>query len=151
MLPCTAKLSELKYKPVGIILGGGPYSVYDKDAPHTDPAFFDLGVPILGICYGMHILAHQLGGHVQLTDARREYGPATLEVCADALENPALARIFSGIRATQAQTDALDPTSDVLRMPVLMSHGDSVDRLPEGFEVLASSEWRRCSSGDREP
>src|SRR6185503_12244085 len=83
---------------------------------------------------------HQLGGHVQLTDGRREYGPATLEVLPQALSNPMLARVFTGISATPAQTEHLNQPEDTLRLPVWMSHGDSVDRLPAGFQVLASSE-----------
>lgn len=57
MLPCTQKLSELFWKPKGIILSGGPYSVYWDDAPHVDPAVFDLDIPILGICYGLQEIA----------------------------------------------------------------------------------------------
>ncbi len=88
----------------------------------------------------MHLLAHQLGGHVQPASGRREYGPATLEVLPAALENPALARIFAGISATPAQTEQLNQPMHTLRLPVWMSHGDSVDELPTGFQILASSE-----------
>src|SRR5580698_10273675 len=79
VLPCTAKLDEVRaLEPVGIILSGGPSSVYDKDAPYCDPKVLDFGVPVLGICYGMQWLAHTLGGKVERAE-RREYGPAQLE------------------------------------------------------------------------
>ncbi|OJA15845.1 hypothetical protein AZE42_09900 [Rhizopogon vesiculosus] len=55
LMPCTTKLTDLKFKPKGIILSGSPYSVYDDDAPHADPGIYDLGVPILGICYGLQV------------------------------------------------------------------------------------------------
>ncbi len=58
MLPCTQKISELDFTPKGIILSGGPYSVYEEGSPSVDPAVFDLGVPILGVCYGMQLLAY---------------------------------------------------------------------------------------------
>ena len=144
LLPATTTLAHLQEKThleiKGFILSGGPSSVYDDNAPVCDPAILASGLPILGICYGMHILAHQLGGHVQLAHGKREYGPATLEVLPEALSNPLLARIFTNINATPAQTEALDQPTDALRLPVWMSHGDSVDRLPPGFQVLASSE-----------
>jgi GMP synthase (glutamine-hydrolysing) len=61
MLPCTQAYANLGWKPAGIILSGGPYSVYEKNSPHADPAFFELGVPILGICYGLQEIAYRLG------------------------------------------------------------------------------------------
>src|SRR6266851_7537797 len=144
LLPASTTLAQLQEKNhldiKGFILSGGPSSVYDENAPSCDPAILASGLPVLGICYGMHLLAHQLGGHVHLTTGHREYGPASLEVRPEALSNPTLARIFSGISATPAQTEYLDRPADVLRLPVWMSHGDSVDRLPAGFQVLASSE-----------
>lgn len=144
LVPASTTLAQLQERThldiKGFILSGGPSSVYDQGAPSCDPAILSSGLPVLGICYGMHLLAHQLGGHVHPTGGRREYGPATLEVLPDALANPALARIFEGIRATEAQTEHLNPPASPLRLPVWMSHGDSVDRLPAGFQVLASSE-----------
>jgi GMP synthase (glutamine-hydrolysing) len=144
LVPATTTLAQLQaadhLEIKGFILSGGPSSVYDENAPACDPAILASGLPILGICYGMHLLAHQLGGHVHLTTGRREYGPATLEVQPEALSNPALARIFEGINPTPAQTEHLDQPSSALRLPVWMSHGDSVDRLPAGFQVLASTE-----------
>ena len=82
MLPCTQKISELGWTPKGVILSGGPYSVYAEDAPHVDHAIFDLNVPILGICYGMQELAWINGKQVGRGD-KREYGPATLKVIDD--------------------------------------------------------------------
>src|SRR6266850_4467526 len=73
----AADVSELK--PNGIILSGGPASVYDKGAPQVDPQVFSLGIPVLGICYGMQLMAHHLGGEVEFS-ARREYGHAILRV-----------------------------------------------------------------------
>ncbi len=144
LVPATTTLAQLQARDhldiKGFILSGGPSSVYDENAPSCDPAILASGLPVLGICYGMHILAHQLGGHVHLTSGRSEYGPATLEVRREVLNNPNLARIFAGIDASPAQTDKLVQPTDLLRLPVLMSHGDSVDRLPAGFAVLASTE-----------
>ncbi|MBC8144817.1 MAG: gamma-glutamyl-gamma-aminobutyrate hydrolase family protein, partial [bacterium] len=65
--------------PVGIILPGGPSSVYEDGAPHSDPAIFDLGTPVLGLCYGLQLIAHQLGGEVN-SSARKEFGRAHLHV-----------------------------------------------------------------------
>src|SRR2546425_3760026 len=126
----------------GFILSGGPASVYDEQAPACDPAILDSGLPVLGICYGMQLLAHQLGGHVAPASGRREYGPAILETLAGAASDQRYFRIFEGIDTTPAQTNPLDQPGAVtsLRMPVWMSHGDSVDMLPNGFKVLACTD-----------
>ena len=80
VLPFNASLDEIRsYSPVGIILSGGPSSVYDKDAPQADKSVFDLGVPVLGICYGLQFMVYALGGKV-LPAAKREYGHAKVEM-----------------------------------------------------------------------
>ncbi|MGH2482374.1 MAG: glutamine-hydrolyzing GMP synthase, partial [Ktedonobacteraceae bacterium] len=144
LLPATTTLAQLQEQDhleiKGFILSGGPASVFDEDAPRCDPAILHSGLPVLGICYGMHLLAHQLGGRVHPASGSREYGPATLEVLPEIAAKRALARIFEGITPTEAQTERLDEPAETLRLPVWMSHGDSVDRLPEGFEVLARTE-----------
>ncbi|KAJ4396927.1 GMP synthase (glutamine-hydrolyzing) [Gnomoniopsis smithogilvyi] len=121
MLPCTAKLSELKYKPVGLILGGGPYSVYDPAAPHADPAFFDLDIPILGICYGQQELAHRMHKDNVVAGVNREYGSA--ELTAKSI-NAHVDRLFQGLESS---------------MKVWMSHGDKLAKLPEGFHTIATT------------
>lgn len=117
MLPCTQKIADLSWTPKGIILSGGPYSVYADDAPHVDHAIFDLNVPILGICYGMQELAWINGKGVARGD-KREYGQATLTV--DDKECP----LFKGVTDSQ----------------VWMSHGDKLHDLPTGFKIVATSE-----------
>jgi GMP synthase (glutamine-hydrolysing) len=107
------------FAPRGIILSGGPSSVYDADAPRIDPGIFDLGIPVLGICYGMQLLAHHLGGKVT-GSPRREYGRARVQIRRDS-------RLTRGF-AVGEQAD------------VWMSHGDSVTALPPGFERLAESD-----------
>jgi GMP synthase (glutamine-hydrolysing) len=117
VLPCNAKLEEIRsYSPLGIILSGGPSSVYDKDAPVADPRVFDLGVPVLGICYGLQYMAHALGGKVSPAD-KKEYGHAKVEL-------QARSRLFEGLPKVLA---------------VWMSHGDSADQLPPGFNLTAQS------------
>lgn len=131
LVPATTTLAELQRNPQldikGFILSGGPASVYDEGAPTCDPAILRCGLPVLGICYGMQLLAHQLGGHVFHSSEQREYGPATIEVTAEAAYDPQVFRIFAGIDAP-------------LCLRVWMSHGDSVAKLPPGFKVLACSE-----------
>ena len=105
------------FGPKGIILSGGPASVHDVGAPALDPAVFELGVPILGICYGMQLLAHQMNGAVERAD-RREYGPATIDVVAESA-------LFKDV-----ETEATR---------VWMSHGDRILKLPTGFTLLARS------------
>lgn len=144
LVPANTTLAQLQENShldiKGFILSGGPSSVYDEHAPSCDPAILASGLPVLGICYGMHLLAHQLGGHVHPASGKHEYGPATLEIAPEAMLNPALARLFKGISVSPAQTENLSQPSSALRLPVWMSHGDSVDRLPEGFQTLASTE-----------
>ena len=146
LVPATTTLAQLQQNPhldiKGFILSGGPASVYDEQAPACDPAILASGLPVLGICYGMQLLAHQLGGHVAPASGRREYGPAILETLAGAASDQCYFRIFEGIDTTPAQTNPLDQPGAVnsLRMPVWMSHGDSVDMLPNGFKVLACTD-----------
>jgi len=103
--------------PKGVILSGGPASVYDPDAPTVPQAFFDVPVPILGVCYGMQLMAHRLGGVVARGE-KREFGAATLLI-----KNPIT--LFKGFRS---------------RATVWMSHGDAVKKMPPGFEGLAYTE-----------
>ncbi len=116
VLPCTAPLSEIQaYNPIGIILSGGPSSVYDADAPDTDPKVLELGQPVLGICYGLQFITHHLGGKVRPAD-KREYGHA--EVTVEDTKTP----LFAG----------LPP-----QLHVWMSHGDEALELPPGFHRTA--------------
>ena len=108
-----------KLNPPGIILSGGPSSVYEANAPRCDPAIFDLGVPVLGICYGMQLGAQILGGQVKPAKAR-EYGRAKLNVSAAAADEPF-------VRGLPADTT------------VWMSHGDQVHELPPDFTPLATT------------
>ena len=106
------------FAPTGIILSGGPSSVLDHDAPDLDPKVLELGIPILGICYGLQLLVHMLGGRIESADDH-EYGRATLKIERD---DP----LFEGLSRDAPQT-------------VWMSHGDRVLELPEGMSVIASS------------
>lgn len=117
MLPCTQKIAELGWTPKGVILSGGPYSVYAPDAPHVDHDVFKLNVPILGICYGMQELAWINGKQVHRGE-KREYGPSTLHVVDKDNE------LFKGIDNST----------------VWMSHGDKLSGLPTGFKTIATSD-----------
>lgn len=124
MLPCTASLAEIKaLSPKGLIFSGGPYSVYEKGSPHVDAEVFALGLPILGICYGLQEIAwHQDDTSVD-AGSLREYGNATLNL-QHSKERPELTRLFDGLGST---------------MDVWMSHGDKLKALPEGFEIIAKT------------
>lgn len=95
LLPCTQKLADLHFKPKGIILSGSPYSVYDKDAPRVDPAVFDAGVPILGICYGLQEMTTYMGGKVEACE-HREYGHAMLSITKHS-GHPFMDKLFDGL------------------------------------------------------
>src|SRR5713226_1651972 len=147
LVPASTTLAQLQQNPhldiKGFVLSGGPSSVYDEQAPSCDPAILQSGLPILGICYGVQLLAQQLGGRVAHTAGQHEYGPATIEVLADAAHDRQAFRIFEGIDISPAQTEQLNQplSAEVpLRLPVWMSHGHSVNSLPAGFVVLASTE-----------
>src|SRR5919198_3756773 len=115
--------------PSGLVLSGGPASVYEAGAPQVDPRALRSGLPVLGICYGMQLIAHNLGGEVA-PGSHREYGPALISVAEPE-------RLFAGLPEEQ---------------PVWMSHGDHVLQLPPGFKALASSANSPCaafSDGER--
>jgi GMP synthase (glutamine-hydrolysing) len=123
ILPCTASLEEInQYEPAGIVLSGGPSSVYDADAPKCDPKVLALGIPVLGICYGMQWITHTLGGKVERAE-RREYGRARLKVaCGSGSEG---SHLFVGV-----------PES----LRIWNSHGDHVLALPAGFRATGHTE-----------
>jgi GMP synthase (glutamine-hydrolysing) len=117
VLPCTAALKEVaSCKPAGIVLSGAPWSVYDKDAPPADARVFEMGVPVLGICYGLQFMVHTLGGKVRPAE-KREYGHAEIDIVAESA-------LFKGLAKRQA---------------VWMSHGDEALELPAGFELTAKT------------
>ena len=119
--PYTTSLEEIKaLNPIGIILTGGPISVYDPASPQADPEIFKLGIPILGICYGCQLLAHNLGGRVVAAteDSAREYGKTETYFNTDC-------KLFRGLPAESI---------------TWMSHGDYMEKVPEGFELVAHSD-----------
>jgi len=119
VLPCTASLEEIKScRPAGIVLSGAPWSVYDKDAPPADVHVFDLGLPVLGICYGLQFMVHTLGGKVRPAE-KREYGHAEIDIVSDSV-------LFQGLAK---------------RLAVWMSHGDEALELPPGFELMAKTHY----------
>lgn len=116
--PPTLDADEIeRLAPRGIVLSGGPDSVYGDGAPQLDPKILQLDLPILGVCYGMQLLTHHLGGEVQAADAR-EYGRAEIKI-------ERAGELFFGLDNRQT---------------VWMSHGDRVERTPPGFDTLASTD-----------
>lgn len=117
LLPHDTPWPEIERRsPRAIILSGGPASVYEPGAPTVDPRLWSAGIPILGICYGLQLMAHALGGDVRPAE-RREYGPATLTITTQD-------GLFRGLEGEQ---------------PVWMSHGDSILRPPDGFQPTAAT------------
>jgi GMP synthase (glutamine-hydrolysing) len=124
VLPYRTTAEDLRQlNPKGIILSGGPNSVYDKNAPHCDPEIWNLGIPVLGVCYGMQLMVNQLGGEVAPAE-RGEYGKASLYI--------------------DDSTKLLDSVDNGITM--WMSHGDSVKNMPEGFDLLAHTENTPCAA-----
>jgi len=134
--PCTMPLEDVReFDPKAIILSGGPSSVTDRDAPLCDPELFEFGPPVLGICYGLQLMAHLLGGEVEHS-SRREYGPATLLVDDDS-------DLFAGIHGDPDQKASRlhhQGESDSEGIRVWMSHGDRIKRMPKGFSAIAHSD-----------
>ena len=121
ILPCNVSVEELRsYEPVGIVLSGGPSSVYDTDAPKCDPAVLATGIPVLGICYGMQWIAKTLGGNVAPVQ-RREYGRAEF----NAEAGGSRAELLQGLPG---------------RLKIWNSHGDSVLAVPQGFRATGHTE-----------
>src|SRR5438034_1080 len=109
-----------RLNPKAIILSGGPASVTEENSPRAHKEIFELGVPVLGICYGLQTMCEQLGGKVA-SSAKREFGRAHMTV--DAHPSPLFAGIWNSNKAV-----------------VWMSHGDSVQKLPEGFKTIGKSD-----------
>ncbi len=117
VLPCTVPVEQIQaLNPKGLILSGGPCSVYDADSPAADPAVLSLGLPVLGICYGLQFITHHLGGKVESAE-QREYGHAEVSLVR---ETP----LFRGLTGS---------------MSVWMSHGDHAAELPDGFVLVAET------------
>jgi GMP synthase (glutamine-hydrolysing) len=130
----TTPIEKLRARrPVGIILSGGPKSVSDEGAPKCDPAVFDVGTPVLGICYGMQLMAHSLGGRVEPAP-QREYGHATVTI-GGASDAPG----HSGGTATAVANAAALFVDVPPQIRVWASHGDFVAAAPAGFSVVATS------------
>ncbi|OMH86162.1 GMP synthase [glutamine-hydrolyzing] [Zancudomyces culisetae] len=128
LLPCTVKVKDLEFKPKGIILSGSPYSNHEEGAPHVDKQMFELGVPVLGICYGLQEVARVKGRGGEIASEtghlvqKREYGSATLNILGGAQRH----ELFDGFNGDQTR--------------VWMSHGDHLDGLPQGFKVIGHTE-----------
>jgi GMP synthase (glutamine-hydrolysing) len=129
VLPCTTSLEEIQtHHPVGIILSGGPCSVYDADAPPADERVLALGLPVLGICYGLQFITHKLGGKVEPAE-KREYGHADVQISTP--DSP----LFRGLPQ---------------QLKVWMSHGDEALELPAGFQQTARSATAVAAIEDRQ-
>lgn len=138
ILPYNAPIKKIKkFDPKGIILSGGPSRVSQKDAPFPDKKIFDLGLPILGICYGMQLMAHCLGGKVGRS-VKREYGRAELKVDDD---KDLLKGIVRKRSAKAKNTPPVSPlTKGGMGGVVWMSHGDKIQKYPGGFKSIAHTD-----------
>ena len=125
VVPCTSSVEDIqKLEPAGLVFSGGPSSVYDAEAPQCDPRVLALGLPVLGICYGMHVITNALGGKVERAE-RREYGSAMLSLANGPDHRKGESHLFAGL-----------PNS----LRIWNSHGDHVVALPPGFHITARTE-----------
>jgi GMP synthase (glutamine-hydrolysing) len=133
ILPCSTSMEELmKLEPVGVVLSGGPSSVYDAEAPKCDAKLLTLGIPVLGICYGMQWITHTLGGKVERAE-RREYGRAQLNI--ENASGDSASDLFTGVTSS---------------LSVWNSHGDHVMELPTGFRTVGRTANAVAAVEDRE-
>jgi GMP synthase (glutamine-hydrolysing) len=133
ILPCSTSMEAMmKLEPVGVVLSGGPSSVYDPEAPKCDPKLLALGVPVLGICYGMQWITHTLGGKVEPAE-RREYGRAQLNI--ENASGDSASDLFTGVATS---------------LRVWNSHGDHVMELPTGFRTVGRTANAVAAVEDRE-
>lgn len=129
VIPWSTTVDQLREEsPTGIILSGGPSSVYEPGAPSIDPEIFNLGIPILGICYGMQLMVHTLGGKV-IPGTAREYGRAAMQISNHS-------NLFKGVSS---------------ELKVWMSHGDKVSEVPVGIELSQNRQYRLCGSKNQGP
>ena len=129
IIPHSTSVEKIReIRPSGLILSGGPMSVYEEGAPSCDPELFELGIPILGICYGMQLMARTLGGTVERTGGR-EYGKTELSVTDEGI-------LFEGLPLEQT---------------VWMSHGDKVTSAPAGFAVTAHTASSPVATAENAP
>jgi GMP synthase (glutamine-hydrolysing) len=122
MLPCTQSLKDLSWKPVRIILSDGPLSVNAADVPNVDPIVFELGVPVLGVCYGTQLIAWRVDPSNVAPGVKREYGETSMAIRKLGTHAD---RLFEGLG------DSLN---------VVMSHFDKIVRLPDGFDILSTTQ-----------
>ena len=128
---CSTSVAE--FQPRGVILSGGPESVIKPGAPTIPSSILSLDVPILGICYGMQAMVHQLGGDVKAKGSHSEFGYASVSVLRDS-------QLFSGLHDEDSDAPIPDDSSELARLDVWMSHGDRVERLPDDYVLLGTSD-----------
>jgi GMP synthase (glutamine-hydrolysing) len=160
ILPCTASLDQIRrFEPVGIVLSGGPASVYDANAPACDPAVLSMQVPVLGICYGLQWIAHTLGGQVQRAE-RREYGPAQLDLRDGSelfVDMPRVLKIWTshgdhvlsmpaGFQMTGATGNALSAAEDTTRKIFAVQFHPEVQHTEHGSDILRNFVFRICQA-----
>lgn len=127
LLPCTQDLSKLPFRPCGIVFSGSGHSVFQDGAPHVDPSVFEMDLPILGVCYGLHEIAWNQDKSNVIGSSKAEYGKATLGFSSPNGDAHQQSTLFEGFE------------EDTDKATVWMSHGDKLQRLPAAFTTIAST------------